>query len=144
MPARSAPTNRTASGGWAAHRPPALRSAPESTTATGHQPVPATYPTGLNGYERETVGLWARADARLGRREAPAWPARAAAHVLLGRLRSLPDRAALFAHYQAGPVDDFELIHRLLPAAEPLDDVLWQIRDAAFHRRWRELATGDG
>ena len=93
-------------------------------------------------YERMTVGLWARSYSRLARERDSAWPARAAAHVLGSSLRGLADRSALFAHYEAAAVSDFALIHSLLPVAKPLDDVLWQVREAALYRRWQELADG--
>ena len=46
--------------------------------------------------------------------------------------------------YDEGIAPDFALIGGLLPELEiPTDELLWQIREAAFHLRWRELNGED-
>ena len=121
-----------------ARRPRAILTMRELKMVASQQRRPGHHGEPSTAYERTTVGLWARSYSRLARERDSAWPARAAAHVLGSSLRGVSNRSALFAHYEAEAVSDFALIHSLLPTAKPLDDVLWQVREAALYRRWLE------
>lgn len=93
----------------------------------------------LSKYDRGTVSLWRRANAELGPdwRRAFTW---AAVHAVLAGLRRYRDAAALLAAYDSTPNNDadFALIASLLPDG-PAKPVYYQVREAAFYLRWREL-----
>ena len=93
----------------------------------------------LSNYDRTTVGLWARSHAALQDQQQPGRPlVEAAAHALLARLRDCSEVQLLFARYDADPAGDFSLIGSIVPHY-PRPELLWRIRDAAFHLRWLEL-----
>ena len=93
----------------------------------------------LSNYDRGTLGLWRRAHAELGPtgQGALAW---AAVHAVLAGLRRYRDAAALLAAYDSSPNADadFALIGSLLPDG-PVNPLYYQVREAAFYLRWREL-----
>src|SRR5689334_1462900 len=93
----------------------------------------------LSNYDRATVGLWRRANAELGPpgRCVLAW---AAAHAVLAGLRRQRDAVGLLAAYEASAEADadFALIASLLPEG-PSNPLYFQVREAAFYLRWREL-----
>ncbi|MDE3076741.1 MAG: hypothetical protein KGJ86_15090 [Chloroflexota bacterium] len=93
----------------------------------------------MSNYDRTTVGLWARSHAALEHQQEPGRPlAEAAAHALLAKLRDCSGVQPLFARYDADPAGDFSLIGSILPHY-PRPELLWRIRDAAFHLCWLEL-----
>lgn len=67
--------------------------------------------------------------------------AQAAIHAVLSRLRRCREPRTLFAAYDEGVLADFALIVSLLPATRSAH-LLWRLREAAFHLRWRELVGG--
>jgi len=93
----------------------------------------------LNRYDRATVALWARSHTELfGQPDRDAL-AEVAVHAVLAGLRSRCTKpAALFACYEAAAAADFALIGSLLPGSYG-SELLWRVRDAAFHLRWLEL-----
>ena len=92
----------------------------------------------LSNYDQTTVGLWARSHAALRQQQTDRPLAEAAAHALLARLRDCCDPQLLFARYDADPAGDFSLIGSIVPHY-PRPELLWRIRDTAFHLRWREI-----
>ena len=92
----------------------------------------------LSPYDRATVGLWARSHRDVFQGSRSAWAAEAAAHAVLSRLRTCTERRQLFDRYEADAVADFALIRSVLPE-EPPEEMLWRLRDAAFHLRLLEL-----
>ena len=97
----------------------------------------------LSRYHRVTVGLWARSHAELDRPNGQTCLAEAAVHALLEKLRWCAAPDGLLARYDGGAGPDFALIGSLV-AGKPSDELLWRVRDAAYHLRWRELTEGDG
>ena len=100
----------------------------------------------LTLYDKVTVSLWARSYRQLTSR--PCWKGiclqQAAVSAVLAHLRDCETAHQLFERYDEGIAPDFALIGSLLPELEsPTDELLWQIREAAFHLRWREL-KGEG
>jgi hypothetical protein len=95
----------------------------------------------LSPYDRATVGLWARSHRQVLIGAGGGWTAEAAAHAVLSRLRRCTERRQLFDRYETDAAADFALIRSVLPD-EPPEEMLWRLRDAAFHLRWLEL-TGD-
>ena len=96
--------------------------------------------TRLSPYEEATVALWRGAAAKLAPPEGRGALALAAVHAVLAGLRRQRDGAALLAAYDAAPENDadFALIGSLLPEA-PSNPLYFQVREAAFYLRWREL-----
>jgi hypothetical protein len=94
----------------------------------------------LSKYDQTTVGLWRRAHHDLAAPEGPAYLAWAAVHAVLTGLRRYTDAAALLAAYDAsaGQDADFVLIASLLPTG-PANPRYYEVREAAFYLRWREL-----
>jgi hypothetical protein len=107
----------------------------------------ASGPSGASGAPDATGMPQTGATVRL-----PAWLAATAVHAVLAGLRRSADAAALLATYadSAAAGSDFALNDSIVPAAssdprDPLhqnDERRWQVRDAAFHVRWLELAQG--
>jgi hypothetical protein len=98
---------------------------------------------GLSRYDQATLALWCRGHRALTQ-SAPYDPlVQAALHAVLARLRTCAGERALFARYEAATAADFALVGSLL-GAEPEEEALWQLRDAAFYLRWRELHADDG
>ncbi len=97
---------------------------------------------GLNRYDRATVALWARSHAELFKRPGRDPLAEVAVHAVLAGLRSrCTEPTALFASYDADAAADFALIGSLLPGTYA-SELLWRVRDSAFHLRWLELTGG--
>jgi hypothetical protein len=94
----------------------------------------------LSNYDRGTVGLWRRAHTELASPEGQTCLAWAAVHAVLAGLRRHRDRAALLAAYDSSPAGDadFALIGSLLPDG-PTNPLYFQVREAAYYLRWREL-----
>lgn len=92
----------------------------------------------ITNYQRVTVSLWRRCHRDLGRPPLRSPQVEAAMHAVLPDLRAAGEPAALFARYEANTLADFALLGSLLPA-DPPEELLWQVRDAAFYLRWREL-----
>ncbi len=100
----------------------------------------------LTLYDKVTVSLWARSYRQLT--SSACWEGiclqQAAVSAVLSRLRDCETAHQLFDRYDTGMPPDFALIGSLLPELEvPTDELLWQIREAAFHLRWQEL-KGEG
>jgi len=94
----------------------------------------------LNRYDRATLGLWARGHAELTHRDQENYLAWVAVHAILAGLRRETEREALFASYACDPAADFTLIGSLLGSADNRNSELpWQVRDAAYCLRWREI-----
>lgn len=92
----------------------------------------------LSPYDRATVGLWARSHREILQGSGNAWATEAAAHAVLSRLRTCTERRQLFDRYETDAPADFALIRSVLNE-EPPEEMLWLLRDAAFHLRWLEL-----
>ena len=98
---------------------------------------------GLNRYDRATVALWARSHTELSKRSGNGPIPEVAVHATLAGLRSrCTEATALFTCYEADAAADFALIGSLLPGTYA-SELLWQVRDAAFHLHWLELTGGD-
>lgn len=111
------------------------RSAPEISAG----PRPAGLAFGPS--DRTIVAEWSRGRSALTVGGRGDWPVQIALHTLLARLRHQRDLPSLVGNYHASVVEDFAIIRAVI-RVEPLADLVWDVRDAAFHRRWREL-TGD-
>jgi len=96
----------------------------------------------LSPYDRATVNLWARSYAELSRDPTPGFLIQAAVHAVLAGLRQHHQPPSIFATYEAHAAADFALIRSLVPSRLS-DEMLWRVRDAAFHLRWIEF-TGSG
>jgi len=96
----------------------------------------------LSPYDRATANLWARSYAELSRHPTHGPLIEAAVHAVLAGLRQYHQSPSLFAAYETNAAADFALIRSLL-RGRPSDEMLWRMRDAAFHLRWIEL-TGSG
>lgn len=96
----------------------------------------------LSQYDRATVNLWARSYAELSRDPTHGPLIEAAVHAVLAGLRRYHQPPSLFAAYETNAAADFALIRSLLPGLLS-DEMLWRVRDAAFHLRWIEF-TGSG
>jgi hypothetical protein len=92
----------------------------------------------LSPYDRATVQLWARSYASLSRHPDHRYLMDAAVHAVLAGLRVYEQSASLFTIYEAGAAADLALIRSLVVGEHP-DELLWTVRDAAFHLRWIEL-----
>jgi hypothetical protein len=92
----------------------------------------------LSPYDRATVNLWARSYAELSRRSDYGHVMEAALHAVLAGLRRYSGPQTLFAAYEPEVAADFALIRSLMQSPLP-DEMLWKVRDAAFHLRWVEL-----
>ena len=95
----------------------------------------------LSRYDRATVGLWARSHGELGGPAGGRCLSEAAVHAVLAGLRRCREPATLFARYEVNFAADLALIGSLLPG-DATRDLLWRVRDAAFHLRWQELTDG--
>jgi len=96
----------------------------------------------LSPYDRATVNLWARSYAELSRDPTHGPLIEAAVHAVLAGLRQYHQPPSLFAAYETNAAADFALI-RSLVQDRLSDEMLWRVRDAAFHLRWVEF-TGSG
>jgi len=96
----------------------------------------------LSPYDRATVNLWARSYAELSRHPTHGPLIEAAVHAVLAGLRQYRQPPSLFAAYESNAIADFALIRSLVPS-RLADEMLWRVRDAAFHLRWVE-STGSG
>lgn len=92
----------------------------------------------LNHYDQTTIGLWGRSYAWVIGHVADRPLAEAAIHAVLARLRRQPLPAALFHAYEDCAADDLALIGSILPE-QTAEEVLWQVRHAAFYLRWLQL-----
>jgi hypothetical protein len=92
----------------------------------------------LSPYDRATVQLWARSYASLSRHTDSSHLVDAAVHAVLAGLREYSQPASLFTAYDAEAAADLALIRSLVVGERP-DELLWTLRDAAFHLRWIEL-----
>lgn len=96
----------------------------------------------LSPYDRATVNLWARSAAELHAHAESGHLIEAAIHVVLAGLRGYVQPPALFHAYEDHAAADLTMIRSVVEA--PLsDELLWRVRDAAFHLRWLEL-SGSG
>ncbi|HEV8636487.1 MAG TPA: hypothetical protein VG370_19885 [Chloroflexota bacterium] len=95
---------------------------------------------GLSNYDRVTLGLWRRACDALDPPAAQICLTWAAVHAVLAGLRRHRDGAVLMAAYDSSSDShaDFALIGSLLPDA-PSNPMYFEVREAAFYLRWREL-----
>ena len=93
-----------------------------------------------NFYERATIQLWTRSQAAVVRYWGRAPLAEAAVHALLCRLRACASVADLSRRYDLEVPADLALVASLAPDGVD-DQLLGQLRDAAFYLRWRELAA---
>lgn len=59
-------------------------------------------------------------------------------HSVLAGLRATRDVRSLFQGYEQNAAADFALI-RSLVSEGIAEDLMWKVRDAAFHLRWLEL-----
>ncbi len=94
----------------------------------------------LSPYDRATVNLWARSYAELSRHPTHGPLIEAAVHAVLAGLRQYHQPPSLFAAYDTKVAADFALIRSLLPGLLA-DEMLWRVRDAAFHLRWIEFTS---
>ena len=94
----------------------------------------------LSPYDRATVGLWLRSYGELTRQPRYGALVEAAVHAVLVGLRRHAEARALFTAYETEAAGDFALIRSLLPE-ERSEELLWMVRDAAFHLRWVELTN---
>lgn len=92
----------------------------------------------LTPYDRATVALWSRSYHELIQQPEYNALVDAAVHAVLAGLRRFAQPSSLFAAYEAEAAADFALIRSLLPD-QFVEELLWQVRDAAFHLRWVEL-----
>jgi len=94
----------------------------------------------LCDYDRITLCLWRRASAELDPLLTELCPTWAAVHAVLVGLRRHADATALLAAYESRHDNeaDLALIGSLLPGVES-HPRYFQIREAAFHLRWREV-----
>ena len=92
----------------------------------------------LTAYQRVTVSLWRRCHTELALPPVRTAFVEAAMHAVLPLLRAANGPAALFGRYETDTLADFALLGSLLPDGPP-EELLWQVRDAAFYLRWREL-----
>jgi len=94
----------------------------------------------LSPYDQVTVWMWEKAHRIVTARPPHGFLGEAAVHVVLAGLRACPDRRALVQWYERDPANDFSLISSLLGIPnDDTNELLWRIRNAAFHRRWAEL-----
>ncbi len=96
----------------------------------------------LSPYDRATVNLWARSYAELSRHPTHGSLIEAAVHAVLAGLRQYHQPPSLFAAYDANAAADFALIRSLVPS-RLADEMLWRVRDAAFHLRWIEFTGSE-
>ncbi len=93
----------------------------------------------LSPYDRATVNLWARSTEELWRHTDSGHLIEAAVHAVLAGLRRYTQPPALFHAYE-DQAADLALIRSVVEA--PLtDELLWRVRDTAFHLRWLELIS---
>lgn len=92
----------------------------------------------LTRYDRATVALWERSHAELSRGPGREPMVEVAVHALLSRLRLRAEPSTIVACYEADAGSEFALIGSLLPGGVA-SELLWRVRDAAFHLRWLEL-----
>ncbi len=98
--------------------------------------------------QRATLGLWRRGRRDLARgagAEGLGCLPEAAVHALLALLRPCATPTALFDWYDSSEQDDadFALVGSLVPG-DVTSPLWWQVRDAAYELRWRELTAIDG
>jgi len=96
----------------------------------------------LSPYDRATVNLWARSYAELSRHPTHGPLIEVTVHAVLAGLRQYHQPPSLFAAYETNAAADFALIRSLVPG-RLADEMLWRVRDAAFHLCWVEF-TGSG
>jgi len=94
----------------------------------------------LTPYDRATVALWSRSYHELIQQPEYDALVDAAVHAVLAGLRRFAQPSSLFAAYEAAAAADFALIRSLLPD-QFVEELLWQVRDAAFHLHWVELSN---
>lgn len=82
--------------------------------------------------------MWSRSYRELV--EQPGYGAlvEAAVHGVLAGLRTARDVRSLFAAYEGNAAAEFALIRSLVTEGLP-EEMVWKVRDAAFHLRWLEL-----
>jgi len=96
----------------------------------------------LSPYDRATVNLWARSYAELSRHPAHGPLIEAAVHAVLAGLRQYHQPPSLFAAYETNVAADFALTRSLVQDRFS-DEMLWKVRDAAFHLRWVEFTGSE-
>ncbi len=92
----------------------------------------------LNRYDQVTVGMWGRGYAAVVARYGVNPFVDAAIAAVVAGLRRHAEARALFRGYEDDADPDYQLIDSVLPD-RPGDEVLVQVRDAAFHIRWLQL-----
>jgi hypothetical protein len=111
-----------------------LRSAPHPLSA------PPDPPGHSIDADQDTFTLWARCHAALVTQGAGRPPlVDVAVALVLGHLRACPTLQALVARYQES-TRDRTLIERIVPTSVA---AWYEIRDAAFYLRWRELSANE-
>lgn len=92
----------------------------------------------LTPYDRATVNLWSRSYRELIEQSGCGPLVEAAVHGVLAGLRNSLDMQSLLATYEQKAAADFALIRSLVTEGLP-EEMVWKVRDAAFHLRWLEL-----
>jgi len=92
----------------------------------------------LNRYDRATVGMWGQGYAAVVARYGANPFVDAAIAAVVGRLRQYTEAKSLFPAYEDSADAEYQLIASVLPE-QPGENVLVQVRDAAFHVRWLQL-----
>ena len=92
----------------------------------------------LNRYDRATVGMWGQGYAAVVARYGANPFVDAAIAAVVGGLRTRTEAKTLFLAYEDDADPDYQLIASVLPE-QPGENVLVQVRDAAFHVRWLQL-----
>ena len=92
----------------------------------------------LTPYDRATVNLWSRSYREVVEQSGHGPLVEAALHGVLAGLRTSRDVQPLFVVYEANAAADFALIRSLVTEGLP-EELVWKVRDAAFHLRWLEL-----
>ena len=92
----------------------------------------------LTPYDRATVNLWSRSYQEVMEQSELGPLIDAAVHGVLAGLRPSGDAQSLFATYEVNAAADSALIWSLVPKGIS-EELVWKVRDAAFHLRWLEL-----
>ena len=92
----------------------------------------------LNRYDQVTVSMWGKGYAAVVARYGMNAFVDAAIAAVVAGLRHHGEARALFRAYDDDADPDYQLIDSVLPD-RPGQEVLVQVRDAAFHIRWLQL-----
>ena len=92
----------------------------------------------LNRYDQVTVSMWGKGYAAVVARYGVNALVETAIWAVVAGLRAHAVPRALFRAYNDDADPDYQLIDSVLPD-RPGQEVLVQVRDAAFHIRWLQL-----